>query len=309
MWDTISRASILAGDTQMRVFAKIFLLPSLSLALSFSMPALQAAEEQPGVGGTSAPPDAVVKPAEPVPTAAAAPEVKTPEEAIQIAKHEVARKHFADAKLALKQSLAGNPQSVPLYMELYDVSVKSNDWSDALNSLEKVMEIDSSKEKDVYADYGYTLYKLKRYDKAKMSFARALSFGKNKDLIHKTMIQIALQQKDEPSADYEYKEYLKVKPNDGDMHWEYANFLYKGKKLKEAIPEYKLAAKNRPNDSYGHAFLAQLLLVEKDFDGAAAEYKKAITTCTTDASALREGMKYALAQKKLSQPQAPAPAK
>ena len=232
--------------------------------------------------------------------------VKLPEEAIQQARQDIARKRFADAKLVLKQCLSTNPQNVPLYMELYDASVKSNDWSDALSSLEKVMEIDLSKEKDVYADYGYTLYKLKRYDKAKLAFARALGFGKNKEMIHKTLIQIALQQKDEPSVDYEYKEYLKIKPTDGDMHWEYANFLYKGKKIKESIPEYKLAAQNRPNDSYGHAFLAQLLLVDKDYDGAIAEYKKAISTCTTNPEPLRDGLKYALAQKKALQPQVPA---
>ena len=281
----------------MRVFAKEFLLAVLSL--SMISPCLAA--EEPAAQGANSPQG---ENADKAGETASAP---SPEDAVQKAKQEVARKRFGDAKLVLKQSLAGNQQSVPLYMELYDVSVKSNDWSDAFNSLEKVMEIDLDREKDVYADYAYTLYKLKRYDKAKLAFARALGFGKNKDLIHKTLMQIALQEKDEPTADYEYKEYLKVKPSDGDMHWEYANFLYKGKKLKESIPEYKLAAQYRPNDGYGHGFLAQLLLIEKDYDGAMAEYRKAISTSRAEsANAYRDGLKYAMAQKKASQPAAPA---
>lgn len=261
-------------------------------------------------------PDSSTKPATPnpgaaTPSASSAPaaspapatpvaEIKTPEEAIQKARMEVERKRFTDAKLALKQCLNSNPKNIQLYMELHSVAVKANDWSDASQSLEKVMELDPSKEKELYSDYGQTLYKLKRYDKAKTVFAKALVYGKDKDAIHKTLIQIALHEKDDPSAIAEYKEYLKLKPNDGDMHWEYANFLYKGKKLKESIPEYKLAAQHRPNDSYGHAFLGQLLLVEKDYDGAVSEFKKAIQTKGGDAGSLRESLRYALKQQKLA---------
>src|SRR5262249_3906082 len=158
---------------------------------------------------------------------------------------------------------SANPKSIPLYMELYQTCLKSNDWSDAASSLEKVMEIDPAKEKDVYVDYGKALYQLHRYDKAKDALNKALAFGKNKDEIYKAMVQIALREKDEPAAIQQYREYLKIKPNDGDAHWELANLLYK-KNLKDSLPEYKAASEDRPMNSYGHERYAYLLLCNKE---------------------------------------------
>lgn len=226
-------------------------------------------------------------------------DVMPPDQAIQKAKIEIDRKRYGDAKLALKQSLQGNPKHVGLYMTLYDACLRSNDWSDAAYSLEKVMEIDPSKEKDVYGDYGQTLYHLKRYDKAKAVFEKALTYGKDKEGIRKTLIKIATYQKDAPFATTQYKEYLKLKPNDGDMHWEYANFLYREGKIKESLPEYKLASDNRPNDTYGHERYAYLLLVEKDYEGSINAYKRALSTNSDQR--LKDGLKYAMQQQKQAQ--------
>lgn len=229
-------------------------------------------------------------------------EAISPEDAIQKAEVEINRKRFPDAKLILKKAIAANPKSIPLYMELHSACLKSNDWSDAVSSLEKVMEIDPAKEKDVYTDYAKALFQLHRYDKAKAAFARALGFGKDKAEIHKSLIQLALREKDEPAANAEYKEYLKLKPNDGDMHWEYANFLYKGGKgLKESLPEYKAASDNRPNDSRGHEHYAYLLLCNKDFDASVDAYIKAIRVAPQgDVSRLNGALKYARQQQKLA---------
>jgi tetratricopeptide (TPR) repeat protein len=227
----------------------------------------------------------------------------SPDEAIQKAEVEINRKRFPDAKLILKKAINVNPKNASLYMELYSACIKSNDWSDAVSSLEKAMEIEPAREKDVYVDYGKALFQLHRYDKAKLAFARALSFGKNKDEIHKTLIQMALREKDEPEAIAEYKEYLKVKPGDGDMHWEFANFLYKGGKgLKESLPEYKAASDCRPNDSRGHEHYAYLLLCDKDFEGSINAYTKAIKVCPNpgEVSRLNAALKYAKQQQKLA---------
>jgi predicted Zn-dependent protease len=223
-------------------------------------------------------------------------EVLPPDEAIQKAEVEVNRKRYPDAKLILKQSLTANPKSIPVYMALYSACTKSNDWSDALWSLEKVMEVDPSKEKDVYVDYAKALFKLQRYSKSKAAYTKVLGFGKDLDEAHKGLIQIALREKDEPAAKAEYKEYFKVKPNDGDMHWEFANFLYKGGKgLQDSLPEYKAASDCRPDDSRGHEQYAYLLLCNKDYDGSVNAYIKAIKSAHTAAEAqrLNNALKYA----------------
>jgi len=238
--------------------------------------------------GTTALPPAIISPA------------LSPDEAIQKARLEAGRKHFAEAKQALKQALSSNQKNVALYSELYDVCSKSNDWSDATSSLEKLMECDPSREKDVYIDYAKALFHLQRYDKAKTAALKAITLGKDKEEAHRLLFQIALRKKDEPAAIAEYREYLKLKPNDGDIHWEFANLLYKnGAGLKDALPEYKAAADNRPQDSYGHERAAFLLLFDKQYDASISEYTKAIKTAPpSDSGRLNAALKYAQAQQK-----------
>ena len=223
-------------------------------------------------------------------------DVIAPDLAIQKAKIEIDRKHYAEAKAALKQSISGNPKHLGLYLTLYDACVRANDWSDGAWSLEKVMEVDPSKEKDVYGDYGQCLAQLKRYDKAKSVLEKALGYGKDKEGIRKTLIKIATYQKDSAGIAMNYKEYFKLKPQDGDMHWEFANQLYREGKIKESLPEYKLASDFRPTDSYTHERYAYLLLVEKDYEGSINAYKRAIST-NPDAR-LKDGLKYAMQQQK-----------
>lgn len=79
----------------MRVFANKFLLAVLSLSM---MSPCLAAEEAAVPGANPPQGENAAKPTE----TTAAP---SPEEAIQKAKQEVARKRFGDAKLVLKQSL------------------------------------------------------------------------------------------------------------------------------------------------------------------------------------------------------------
>ncbi len=239
----------------------------------------------------AAPPPVEVKPIEVIP----------PEQAIEKSRLEVDRKRFGDAKQALKQSIGGNQTNLPLYEELYSVCVKSNDWSDAAFSLEKIIELDPAKEKEVYADYGVTQFKLRRYDRARTILEKALEYGKNLDLVRQTLVKIALVQKDDPEAIKQYREYLKLKPDDGEMHWEFANYLYKLGKIKDSLPEYKLASEKRPMNSYGHERYAYLLLIEKDYAGSIEAYKKAISvSLPKDTSRLNIALKYALQQQKLA---------
>jgi tetratricopeptide (TPR) repeat protein len=231
---------------------------------------------------------------------AVTPPTLSPDEAISKARQEIGRKHFAEAKQAIKQSLIGNPKNTALYAELYEVCSKSNDWSDAAFALEKLAEADPSRERDYYVDYAKALFHLQRYEKAKAPALKAIASGKDKDEAHRLLYQIALRQKDEPTAIAEYREYLKLRPNDGEVHWEFANMLYKdGKGLKEALPEYKAAADNRPANSYGHERAAFLLLFDKQYDASISEYIKAIKTApASESGRLNQALKYAQAQQK-----------
>jgi len=219
-----------------------------------------------------------------------------PDLALQKAKIDMDRKRYTDAKSILKQSLNTNQKNVQLYICLFDACKRGKDWSDASSALEKIMELEPSREKDYLGEYGQTLFHLRRYDKAKQVLTKAISLGKDADLLRKDLIQIALFQNDEPESIRQYQEYLKLKPNDGDMHWEFANYLYRNKKIKESIPEYKLASDNKPDDAYAHERTAYLLMIEKDYDGSILYYKRAISK-SNDAR-LKLGLQYVTALKK-----------
>lgn len=245
-------------------------------------------------------------PAEPVNDAPTSPQA---DEAILKAKAELAKNKFVEARQILKQSIRSNPKNVQLLMEYYPVCVKTNDWSDALQTCEKIFALDASKEKDLYVGYAEAFLKLRRTEKAQAAFQKALTFGKDKELIHHRLIEIAKLQKDEPGAEKEYTEYLKLRPTDGDMQFEYANILYKNKKTKEALTHYKLASENKPYDSSFHERYAYLLLFEKDYAGSIAEYRKAIQADPKQSARLTTALKFARAQQKAAeQAAAPKPA-
>ncbi|MBX9688537.1 MAG: hypothetical protein K2X27_17645 [Candidatus Obscuribacterales bacterium] len=226
-------------------------------------------------------------------------------DSIRKAEVELNRKRFAEAKTIVKKALAQCDEKTGLYLELYKISVASNDWSDASLSLEKVFELEPAREKDLMLEYAQALLKLRRNAKAKTAFNKALAFGRNKEDAYRGLIKIAQLEKDDPEAQIQMKEYLKLAPNDGDMHFEYANLLYKAGNLKESILEYKIASDKRPHDSYGHERLAYLLLCQKDFDGSINAYKKAIAVRPSEAR-LKQALSYAISQKRASQQQAPA---
>ena len=219
-------------------------------------------------------------------------------EQIEKARVQVNAGNLAEARLILKQAIRSNPMNIQLLIEYHPVCVKSNDWSDAVMTLEKIFKLEPAKEKDFYAAYGESLYKLRRLDKAQIAFNKALDFGKDKELIHRTLVEIAKQQKNDLMAESEYAEYLKLKPNDGDMQFEYANILYKLKKTKEAVAHYKLASQLKPNDAYIQEKLAFLLLAEKDYAGSIAAYRRAIQADPRNSARLAAALKFARAQQK-----------
>ena len=235
---------------------------------------------------------------EPKPAPAPKPVVEgvPPDLALQKAKIDMDRKRYGDAKSILKQSLNTNQKNIQLYICLFDACKRGKDWSDASTALEKIMELEPSREKDYLGEYGQTLFHLRRYDKSKQVLTKALSFGKDTDQLRKVLIQIAQFQNDEPETVKQYQEYLKLKPNDGEMHWEFANYLYRNKKIKESIPEYKLASDNKPDDAYAHERTAYLLMIDKDYDGSILYYKRAISK--NNEQRLKVGLQYVTALKK-----------
>ena len=297
----------------MRTLTKKFLIGVIALSMPLTV-SHAFADDLPPIGPPDAdkinstetkppakvdtPPPAVPSAPVAVPATPAVPAISV-DESIQKAKAEIARNRFSEARAILKQSINANPKELKLYLEYYPLTVKTNDWSQAVQTLETIFELDPAKESEYYVGYGDAYYKLRKMDKAQMIYDKALGFGKDKDVIHRKLIDVAKQQKSESLLEKEYAEYLKLKPTDGEMQFEFANLLYKLKRNKEALAHYRLASDNRPYDSYTHERLAYILLYEKDYAGSIDAYRKAIAANPRD-SRLIAALKYAREQQKLA---------
>lgn len=257
-------------------------------------------------------PPAATKPASPpaaAPPAAApaVPEAKAPvpqeplADLLSTARDLAHRQKYREAKEPYKKALVQVPDDQTVLAEYYDVCVNSKDWSAASATLEKIFALNPAKEKDLYADYAQTLWELRKYDKAKPALKKAIKFGKDKEKTYKTLIKIAILEKENVLADEYYQEYFKAVPKEGEMRLEYAKWLQKNGKLKDAIPHYKIASECRPQDDYLHQTLGYILLTEKDYAGAIQEYERAMAANARIANQMQTSIKYAKQMQKQAQ--------
>lgn len=284
------------------------LLSAIGLLQASTYSAFAAAddeeEETTTPEATPAPPAAPAdpnKPAVPLPG-------ESVEQLLGTAKDFIHREKFQQAQQPLKRALELSPNNMSILNQYYEVTVKSRDWSNAQWALEKIFALDPAKEKDLYADYAQTLYNLRKYDKAKTALKKALTYGKDKDKIYKTLIRIALLEKETVLADEYYLEYFKVAPKEPELRREYADWLRKKGKVKESLPHYKVAAEGKPQDSQLHEIYAYLLMTEKDYNGSIQEYQKAMSCADTAGQArIQAAYKFAVEQQRAAQRAAAPP--
>lgn len=224
------------------------------------------------------------------------------EQLLATSKDFVHREKYQQAQQPLKRALELSPNNMAILKELYEVSTKARDWSNTLSALEQILALDPSKEKDLYADYGQVLFNLHKYDKAKTVLKKALSFGKDKDKIFRALVKIAVLEKEDILAEEYYLEFFKVAPKDADLRLQYASYLRKRGKVKEAIPHLRIASEGLPNDSRFHETFAYLLLTEKDYNGSLEEYKRAMACAPTGSvQRIQVAYKFAAAQQRAAQ--------
>lgn len=281
----------------------------LACAYSLSiMCSTQAADEEEDEPET---PPAATTPAPPIAPPVAAPEavpqVKAPvpqeplADLLSTARDLSRRQKYREAKEPYKKALLQTPDDQTILTEYYEVCVHSKDWSTASTTLEKIFALNPAKEKDLYADYAQTLWELRKYDKAKPALKKAIKIGKDKEKTYKTLIKIAILEKENVLVDEYYQEFFKAVPKEGEMRLEYAKWLQKNGKLKEAIPHYKIASDCRPQDDNLHQTLGYILLTEKDYPGAIVEYERAMAANSRIAGPMQNSIRYAKQMQKQEQ--------
>lgn len=278
---------------------------AFSLSMMYSAQSADEDEDEPET------PPAATTPAPPVVPPAAAPEVvpqakaPVPQEPLadllSMARDLTHRQKYREAKEPYKKALLQTPDDQTVLAEYYEVCVNCKDWSTASATLEKLFALNPAKEKDLYADYAQTLWELRKYDKAKPALKKAIKIGKDKEKSYKTLIKIAIIEKENVLVDEYYQEYFKAVPKEGEMRLEYAKWLQKNGKLKDAIPHYKVASECRPKDDNLHQTLGYILLTEKDYAGAIQEYERAMAANARIAPEMQNSIRYAKQMQKQEQ--------
>jgi Flp pilus assembly protein TadD len=96
-----------------------------------------------------------------------------------------------------------------------------------------------------------------------------------KETIHRCLLQIYVSQRKGEAAG-EYNALLAMKPADGQLHYDYANFLLRGGNNAAAAGQYRLATKYQPRNADFQIGLGNALLHAKDYNGAVNAYRRAV---------------------------------
>jgi len=112
-------------------------------------------------------------------------------------------------------------------------------------------------------------------------FLLASSFGtmvsvQDNDVSHRQKGDAPQAKGELDSAIVEFREALKLNPNDAEAHKKLAVAFNSKGDLDGAISETNAAIRINPNDAAGHNILGFLLKAKGDLNGSLAEYKEAI---------------------------------
>lgn len=219
---------------------------------------------------------------------------KQANELLQSGHYELAKKHF-------KESLRDHPEQANLYPGYWETCAHTNDWSEALRSLNKMFELNPALKKDYLWALGQALYELRRWESATATLKESLKYGKNLEEVHTYLLKIAQNERNTPQIIAEYTALIKMKPGDYKLQLELANLLELEGRHADAISRYKSASTLNPSDGALLARVAYMIMYyNKDFSSAINFYQKASSADPANAGKYNDSVKYCMQQIKMA---------
>jgi len=179
------------------------------------------------------------------------------------------------AKNHYVQAIELSPKSTDFMAEYYKLCMKTRDWPGVAYVLPKWFAVEPAREREYSGSYGLALVQTGKLDKAGAALKKALASGKEPANTHEGLLRLYLVQGNSDGAMREYRQTLRLKPNDADLHTEFAAMLWKQNKLNEAVEEYRAVARLKPGDAPSQAALGFALMQSRDYAGAYAAYRRA----------------------------------
>lgn len=157
----------------------------------------------------------------------------------------------------------------------YVACVQTADWQKALDSLDRLAEMEPVK-KDSYAcDYGRLLFELRKYDQAIKILHQAKARGVDTEPLHRTLLLIAITQHDDATAETEYRKLVSLRPADQELKIELAELLWKRNKRTESLNIFDQIAQSFPQNAEFQSKAGYAHLVQGNYKAAADRYRLA----------------------------------
>jgi hypothetical protein len=189
--------------------------------------------------------------------------------------HAWMKERFVEAKELSAQILKTAPQSKYYASRYYVCCIQTADWSNALSALDRVVGLDQE-HRDMYeCDYGRILFELRKYEQAKSRLQHSIACGFDTEPVHRTLLLIAIAQKDDTSAEQAYRKIASLCPTDVDSRIELAELLWKHNRKDESIKLYDQVASMIPDNAEIQAKVGYANLHQANYKAAADAYKLA----------------------------------
>ena len=149
-------------------------------------------------------------------------------------------KNYDQAIIIMKRLLSRNPKSVSMAQKLANLYIETRQFRQAKDIYDSIL-LKTSPTSDTL--YQYAILSTQLYDTgtAEKIFKKVLKMEPENAAAHKDLGVIYLNQRLFDYADEEFRTALKLAPDDFDIVFEYANYLYAISKYKEADKYYSKA--------------------------------------------------------------------
>jgi len=138
---------------------------------------------------------------------------------MELGKVRLANKRLPEAREAIRQAIAADPQYVYPYEPMYQIAFEEANWQELADTTERLLRLNPYDFPDAYYFNGVANYQLKQYDVAMKSLEQAIAGGRRglNPKVHYVLGLVLIQKRDLPAAAQSLITFTEISPNDSQI--------------------------------------------------------------------------------------------